>query len=314
MKIKKPKFWDLKKTSVISRLLLPFTLPILINNFLLKFKSNFKNSNIKTICVGNIYLGGTGKTPSTIKIYEILKELNLKVVTAKKFYTSQLDENIVLKNKTQFISLKSRKEIIKKAIKKGAEVIVFDDGLQDRNISYDLTFVCFETDTFIGNGCLIPSGPLREKLNSLIKYDGVFLKTDENSSNDQLNLIQKYNPKIEIFETHFEINNLDRFDLSKNYLIFSGIGNPISFKKILNKNKFNIVKEIIFPDHHNYTENELRNISKLAKNLNAKIVTTEKDFVKISKFEIQNIDFINIKLVFKNENKIKDFLKKKING
>ena len=310
--IKKPKFWDLKKPNLISYLLLPFTLPILINNFFLKFKSNFKNNNIKTICVGNIYLGGTGKTPSTIKIYEILKELNLEVVTAKKYYTSQLDENILLKNKTQLISLKNRKEIIKKAIEKGTEVIVFDDGLQERNICYDLTFVCFETDTFIGNGHVIPSGPLREKLNSLIKYDGIFLKTDKNISNDQLNLIRKYNPKIEIFETYFEINNLDKFDLSKNYLIFSGIGNPISFKKILNKNKFNIVKEIIFPDHHNYTENELLNIFNLAKNLNAKIVTTEKDFVKLSKFEIQNIDFIDIKLVFKNESKIKDFLKKKI--
>ncbi len=312
MRIKKPKFWDLKKPSLVSYLLLPFTLPIIINNFLIKYKSNKKYRNIKTICIGNIYLGGTGKTPSSIKIYEILKEFNLKVVTAKKYYPSLLDENIILQNKTNLISLKNREEIIKNAIKNKVDIVVFDDGLQDRKVSYDLSFVCFENNTFIGNGFLIPSGPLREKLDSLAKYDGVFLKTYEDTSQNKLDIIKKYNPNIQIFETYFEISNLNKFDPKENYLVFSGIGNPNDFKKILHRNKFNILEEIIFPDHHDYDIGDIKKILKRAEFLKAKVITTEKDFVKINKFNITNIDFIEIKLKFKNEEKIKNFLKQKI--
>ena len=73
MKLKKPKFWDEKKPNFLSYFLLPLTIPIVINNLLLKRKKNQSNQQIKTICVGNIYVGGTAKTPLTIKIYEIIK-------------------------------------------------------------------------------------------------------------------------------------------------------------------------------------------------------------------------------------------------
>ena len=79
MKVNKPKFWDLKKPNYISYLLLPFTLPIIINNFFLSIKKNIKYKDIKTICVGNIYVGGTAKTPLTIKLNQILHKLNFKL-------------------------------------------------------------------------------------------------------------------------------------------------------------------------------------------------------------------------------------------
>ena len=233
MKFRKPNFWDLKKPNFLSFLLLPFTIPIIINNFLLRFKSTQKYKELKTICIGNIYIGGTGKTPTTIKLYEILKKLNFKVSTAKKFYKSQVDENLILEKKTSFISGLSRKEIIKKAIKNKQNLIIFDDGLQDRSVFYDLKFVCFDAEKFIGNGLLIPSGPLRENLNSLNKYDCVFLKSNNKINNDNLDLIKKNNNKIKIFETYLKIENLKSFDLTKEYLIFSGIGNHESFKEIL---------------------------------------------------------------------------------
>lgn len=312
MKYKKPKFWDLKKPNFISLILLPFTIPIIINNFFLKFKSSKKNKKIKSICVGNIYLGGTGKTPTTIKLYDILKKLDLKVSTAKKFYKSQFDEKIILEKKTQLLTKKSRKLILEEAIENEQDLVIFDDGLQDLSLSYDIEFVCFDTDNFIGNGRLIPSGPLREKLSSLKKYDCVFLKSDNQILPDQIDLLKMHNPNIKIFETYLEIINLNEFELSKNYLILSGIGNSNSFRNILLKNNFNIVEEIIFPDHYNYKKKELDEIIEKAKNLNAKIITTEKDYVKIEKLNITNIKYIEVQLKIKNEEILVDFLKAKI--
>ena len=312
MKFKKPKFWDFKKPNLISYLLLPFTLVVLINNFFLRFKSKKKNKKIKSICVGNIYLGGTGKTPTTIAIYDILKKLKFEVSTAKKFYQNLYDENIILEKKTKFISSNNRNKILSKGIEQKQQIIIFDDGLQDKNISYDIEFVCFDADNFIGNGCLIPSGPLRENLNSLKKYDAVFIKNENKIVQDQLNLIRKYNQNIKIFETFFKIKNLNEFDLDNEYIIFSGVGNPNSFKKILINNKFKIIKEIIFADHYNYKRKEVENILAIAKERNCKIITTEKDFVKIDKFGFTDINFIDVDLKVKNEEKLVAFLKNKI--
>jgi len=311
MKFKKPKFWDLKKPNFISYLLLPFTLPIILNNFFLKIKPNKKNELIKTICVGNIYLGGTGKTPTVLKIYQILKDLKFKVSTAKKFYISQQDENIILQKKTDFLTAKKREEIIDKAVKNRNDLVIFDDGLQDRTIKYDLQFVCFESETFIGNGCLIPSGPLREKLSSLKKYDCAFIKNNNNKIDQQISLIKKYNSEIEIFETYFEINNLREFDRSKKFLIFSGIGNHLNFKRILEKNDFKILKEIVFPDHYHYSKIEIEKILSDAEENKTEIITTYKDFVKISNFGLDKIKFINVDLKIKDESNFINFLKKK---
>ena len=84
MKLIKPKFWDLKKPNILAYLLKPFTLILIINNFLLSLKKKNKYKGIKSICIGNIYVGGTGKTPSSIKIYKILQKLKYKTVIGKK--------------------------------------------------------------------------------------------------------------------------------------------------------------------------------------------------------------------------------------
>ena len=312
MRFKKPKFWDLKKPNYISLILLPFTMLIILNNFLLKFRSIKKNSKIKTICIGNIYLGGTGKTPTTIALFKIIQKLNLKVLTAKKFYKSQMDENIILDKKTKFITKKNRNMVLDEAVKTNHDVLIFDDGLQDRTLKYNLNLVCFDAENFIGNGCLIPSGPLREKLSSLKKYDCVFFKSDNEISENKLQLLKKYNSNIKIFETFYEISNLEKFDLTEKYLIFSGIGNSKSFHDILVKNKFNIVNELVFTDHYDYQKEDIDRIITRAKSLGAKILTTEKDYVKVEKLISEDIEFIEINLIIKKEKKFINFLKTKI--
>jgi tetraacyldisaccharide 4'-kinase len=312
MEFKKPKFWDLKKPNFFAYLLLPLTIFVRINNFSLNFSRKKQNQKIKSICVGNIYLGGTGKTPSTIKIYNLIKKFGTNVVVGKKFYKSQVDEAIILKKQTELILGKSRKEIIQKGEKNHNDVVIFDDGLQDRNILYDLKIVCFDAVKYVGNNFLIPAGPLREKINSLKKYDCIFLKDGNINKKKIIYPIKKINKKIKIFYTYFKIKNLEKFRKTSRYLVFSGIGNPDGFKQNLLKNKFNIVKEIIFPDHFNYSKRDIQKIKDQAKKLKAKIITTEKDFVKISKVDQKNINFLKVELMIKNEKDFIKFLKLKI--
>ena len=309
MKLKKPKFWDGKKPSFLSYLLLPLTFPIIISNFFLKRKKNQPNQKIKKICIGNIYVGGTAKTPLTIKIYEILKNLKYKTATLKKYYKDQIDEQQILKSKTTLYCAKNRKLALNEAIKDNMDIVIFDDGLQDGSISYDLRFVCFNNIKWIGNGFLIPAGPLREKIESISKYDAVFLNGNERDNSNIKSFINKYNKSIPIFESAYKPTNIGQFDTSAKYVIFSGIGNPESFKETLINNRLKIVKEIIFPDHYQYTANDINNITIQANRLNAQILTTEKDYTKINSNKNNDIKFLKIDLTIKNEQNLIDYLK-----
>ena len=105
---------------------------------------------------------------------------------------------------------------------------------------------------------------------------------------------------------------MSQFNLNEKYIIFSGIGNPESFKEILLLNKFNIIKEITFPDHYKYTQNDIEKIKSDAINLNAKILTTEKDFIKINLNKNKDIEFLKIDLDIKDEKRLFNYLKKYI--
>ena len=241
--------------------------------------------------------------------------MKINTVTAKKFYNNQIDEQKLLEDNSNFISLSNRKKIVKKAIEMKFDMIIFDDGLQEKWIDYDIKFACFDSEKWIGNGHLIPSGPLREKINTIKNYHAIFLKTvNEDSNLDYIfNRIRSINPNIEIFETNIEIKNINKFNIDKNYVIFSGIGNPDSFKKLLLKNKFKIIEEITFPDHYNYQDKDILEIIDKANSKNAEIITTEKDFKRIPQNFKEKISFLEINMKIKDENKLVQFLKTKIN-
>jgi tetraacyldisaccharide 4'-kinase len=310
MKLKKPYFWDLKKPNFLSYLLIPFSFPIIIRNFLFQFLKKKRSSNIKTVCVGNIYLGGTGKTPLTIKISQILKQEGVKVATIKKNYSNQKDEQLLLKQKTSLITADSRKDAIKQGINEKYDILVFDDGLQETKIDFDIKLVCFKSKIWIGNGQLIPAGPMREKISSLKRFDAVFLNGKLDNFDKIEKQIKKINLDIKIFKTFYKILNIETYNLDSKYLIFSGIGDPFSFKDILVENKFKVVREMIFPDHYDYNLDDLEKIQNIAKNENLKIITTEKDFMKIPEEFKKEINFLSIDLVIQDERKLIELLTK----
>jgi len=306
MNFKKPKFWDYKKPNFISYLLTPFSfLLILLNSLKSLISSSTKYSKIKTICVGNIYLGGTGKTSLTLKINDILKDKKIKSCFIKKDYKDQIDEQKILENSGKLIKATKRKIAIEQAINEGYEIAIFDDGLQDLSINYDLCFVCFNNINWIGNGLSIPSGPLRENLSNLKKYKHVFLNGNlENLENIKKEIL-KINSEINIYVGKYIPKNINEFNIKDKYLAFSGIGNHKTFVSMLKSYNFNIIKEIEFPDHFKYSKKDIEKIILESKNFGCKIITTEKDFLRLQPISYNEINFIKSELEIQNE---QDFL------
>ena len=302
MNLKKPKFWDYKHRNLLAYLLYPVSILIKIIS---QFKFHQKNEvlKIKTICVGNIYVGGTGKTSLCIKINKILNQKNIKSCFVKKYYKNQIDEQEILKkNGTLFLS-KKRLDAVKLAEKENYEFAIFDDGLQDNSINYDASFVCFNNLNWIGNGMTIPSGPLRENLENLKKYQHLFLNGNLENLENLKQRILEINPEINIHIGKYEPINLEKFDNKDKYIIFSGIGNHQTFSSMIKKNGLIVIKEYEFPDHYSYTKKDIDQILNYARNQNCKIITTEKDYLRFNKIDLDKIKFIKSELNFINEDK-----------
>lgn len=240
----KPKFWDKTEISLLSLFLYPIALVIKLLTFLKLFLTKKNQCSIPIICVGNIYLGGTGKTPLSIEIYSILKNLNMNPAFIRKKYQSFQDEIELEKQTGPIYQNKKRIEAIKEAIQNNIDVAILDDGFQDFSINKDLSVVCFNEKQWIGNGLTIPSGPLREDLSSLKRTNLVFINGEKNA--DIESKIYNKNKGIKIYYTKYKPTNINEFK-NKNVLAFAGIGNPTNFFDLLKKNNINIIEEKNFP-------------------------------------------------------------------
>ena len=302
MKLKKPKFWDYKKPNLYSYLLLPFSIILkLISK--LKSKPKLTNPKIKTICVGNIYIGGTGKTSLALKIKEILEQKNIKACFIKKDHSDQVDEQRLLGKNGQLFTSKKRIAALKEAISQGYKIAIFDDGLQDASIKYDLEIVCFNNLNWIGNGLTLPSGPLRESIENLKFYDNVFLNGNEEDLTNIKNQIEKINTKININQGKYIPLNIASFNKEENYLVFSGIGNHETFVHMLKNNNLKIVDDLEYPDHYQYSKKDFYEIVMKAKKYDAKIITTEKDYLRLDSLDKTKVLFIKSTLKILDEKK-----------
>ena len=302
MNLKKPRFWENKKPNLLAYMLLPIAKII---QFLILLKNNQKRTKfkIKTICIGNIYLGGTGKTSLSIEIKNILKKKNIKSCFIKKFYENQKDEQNLLKNHGQLFLSNNRFNAIKSAEEEGFHVAILDDGLQDKSIEYDTKIVCFNNINWIGNGLTIPAGPLRENINSLKNYSQVFINGNLENLEYLKKKILNINPEININVGKYTPENLNEFDIKDKYIIFSGIGNHKTFMSMMKEYNFKILKDFEFPDHYQYKHEDIRKIERSAKKLGCKIVTTEKDFLRLKNMNFNNLKFIKSKLKILEEDK-----------
>jgi len=303
MKINRPLFWN--NINLISILLYPLSLITFFVN-IIKKTSHKKKLKIKTICVGNLYIGGTGKTPLSIKINNILKK-KYKTVFIKKKYYNQIDEQKILKHNGNLICKNNRSSALKIATKQKYHVAILDDGLQEKTFNYDISIACFNSSDGLGNNFLIPAGPLREVVSEIKNYNAVFLN-GEKSNRKLFKYLKKINSNIKIFEAKYIPTNLRTFNRNSNFLFFCGLGNPAEFERTLKKYKFKIKKKFIYPDHYNFSDSDIFDIKILAKKKNLKIITTEKDYLRLNKKNRKNIKFLKTDLNIKNVKNFSKFL------
>ena len=297
------------KISFFSFLLFPVSLLIKLLSLLKRFLTKTNQSSIPIICVGNIYLGGTGKTPLCIEIFSILKNLNMNPVFVRKKYDSFQDEADLQKQVGPVYQNNKRIEAVKEALQNKANVAILDDGFQDFSINKNLSIVCFNKKQWVGNGLTIPSGPLREGLSALKRANCVVINGEKNI--DIENKIFSKNKEIKIFYAKYRAQNINECK-NKKVIAFAGIGNPENFFNLLKDNKIDIVEEIKFPDHHKYSEETLENLINKAKENNTILLTTEKDYFRIDENYKQNINFLKIEVEIENRNQFIDEIKKVI--
>ena len=305
MKFKKPKFWDNQKISFWSILLFPLSAIYLIINFIIKIIKTQKKFPIPVICVGNIYLGGTGKTPLVRKIFNISKSLGKNPAFVKKNYNYLFDEINMLKMTGKVYTHKKREQSIFSAFADKHNVVILDDGFQDFSIKPNFSILCFNSIQSVGNSFVIPSGPLREPLRSISRADCIVINGEKN-----LELENKLNKnsnkkKLPIFYSKYVIKNIEKLK-NKEIVAFAGIGNPSNFFNLLKENKLNVKKTYSFADHHDYSQ---KDFDKIENNTSAIIVTTEKDYYRIRDNQKQNIYCVKVELEIENEDRLKDLIK-----
>ena len=328
--INTPEFWY--KKDLISKfktlLLLPFSIIWILLSLIKKNFAKRYKSHLQVICIGNLSIGGTGKTPFSIQTYKILEILGYKPVFLTKGYKGltkgpvlvnkshnhkDIGDEALLLSKVGTTIVSSNRCIGAKYIenlKKNYDIIIMDDGLQNYQLKQDIKLLLIDKKLLFGNGYCVPAGPLRQTITQgLKKIDAIIFTGDGDIKDINLNFINN----IQNFDTKLEIKNNFKTK-QNNFLAFCALGNPIKFFNTLKKNNFNIVLTKSFPDHYEYKNKDINTLREEADNRNLKLITTEKDYVKIDDKE-NEISVLPIEINFSKAdgNKFKSFLKEKIN-
>lgn len=306
MRIYKPFFWN-KPKNFITLILLPISFLLQIFVLLKKKFYKAKKFNIPILCVGNIYIGGTGKTPISLFLANELKLQGKKPVIIKKFYKNQKDEHLLIeKNGTPLIIEKDRSSSIRLA-EKEFNFAILDDGFQDYGIKKDLSILCFHNKQLIGNGYIFPAGPLRENLSAIKNAQIAIINGEKNEIFESK--LKKFNSNLKVFYSKYKLINPEKFQ-NKDILAFAGIGNPENFFDLLIENGLNVKKSIPYPDHYDFKRNEILEIIDQAKEKNYTILTTEKDLSRIQNFKFSEIYSCDVSLEIENKSHLMTLIKK----
>jgi len=321
-----PTFWA--KRGILSFLLLPFSWLYRLAGFFRSLVATPIRFPAKTICIGNATVGGTGKTQIVLWLIKHLQKKNISFLVITKGYNSNLrgaklvteadtasdvgDESVMLSKFSNVVAAKNIASALPIVKNLTPEIIIFDDGMQNPNFIKDINILVIDSHRGIGNGMIFPSGPLRESIDSAIEHCDIIITTGNDTYTD-ISLINSFKESGKQF-MHAQTTLVADLDKNKEYYAFAAIGNPQKFYDLLISNNITISKTQSFPDHHLYTSYDILHLIDNAKKKNLTLITTKKDYVKISDLANRpkcniNIDDIicastELKLKKKDEEKI----------
>ncbi len=265
------------------------------------------------ICIGNLTVGGAGKTPTTLSIAQYFKGQGKAVAIISRGYKGRLrgpvqvdpirhstrdvgDEPLLLAQLFPTWVSANRYKGAQAALQKGADIILLDDGLQNYKLRQDLKICVINTTQKFGNKEVIPLGPLRENLAKGLERVDAFVAIG-NSSPAQFTL----KTKKPLLRANIAINKEDWATLKDKKLVaFAGLAHPEKFFDTLRRENFDIQKTIPFPDHYLYTQEDLESLLKTAQKQEAHLVTTQKDWVRLPKDFQEKIFQLRIKLEYQD--------------
>ena len=309
--LKTPGFWY-KPVGLRATLLSPIAA---VYSLLASIRASFAKpykARVPVISIGNIVMGGAGKTPASMALAKLLQEKGYSPAIVTRGYKGSLkgpvrvslekhsfkevgDEALLLCQVAPTYMAKRRDKGVMMAEEAGADIIILDDGHQTTSVKKDACFVVVGGQQKFGNGKVFPAGPLRESLSKgLARADAIIYLGQDNFAHDE----------IPVF--HADIRPRPFPYAGKRIIAFCGLGFPLKFKESLLHMGCTIEKFIEFPDHHPYTEKDLEKIMRSAFEL--PIVTTAKDFIRVPHSYDHVLHVIEIELFFDNPQHVVEFL------
>jgi tetraacyldisaccharide 4'-kinase len=310
--MKTPRFWYPQRghseTSWPSDLLVPFSGVFKAGTCIRRAFAKAHRASVPVICIGNVVAGGAGKTPTAIALARILKEHGQKPVFATRGYggTGDVtyvdpeqhtsadvgDEALLLARSAPTWAGRDRIQTVRHAETHGT-LIIMDDGLQNPYVVSTVSLLVIDGDVGVGNGRIIPAGPLRETLSdALDRVAGLIIVGER----DRQNLAAQ--ACIPVFRARLKPDLPAGFATTGKAIAFAGIGRPEKFYATARAVGLNLVATIDFPDHHAFTEADIAALRLKAKETGARLLTTEKDAVRLPAAFRAEVETLPVKLVF----------------
>ena len=318
--LKAPKFWYNKNISIYGVLFSPLSILWVLGTVIKKGFTKVQKAEVPVIAVGSAIIGGSGKTPSVLFLCEELKKMGYsphiisrgygrtsnEIIKVKPnmSYTLVGDEALMMSNYFPTWVSKNKFQAFQKAKREGADILVLDDALQSYNIHKDLSIYVYDSIQSFGNRLLVPSGPLRETIKTALNKSQIFFLINTNICEDltQKHFKQLLNYKISI---NSEIRE-------KKLIAFAGLGFNKKFFEQLQKENLNLVKLKDFPDHHQYTVDDMFMLLDEANKKDAFLITTEKDHIRIPSEFKSSVGIIHGKIISENQIQLAYEIKKYI--
>ncbi|MEH6404506.1 MAG: tetraacyldisaccharide 4'-kinase [Sneathiella sp.] len=318
--MKAPKFWNESEKSIISALLIPISVLYRLADKIKRKRGLQKKLPIPVICIGNVVAGGAGKTPVALSIAEFLIAEGWKVHFLSRGYGGRYDgplqvvlgghaaddvgdEPLLLAAVAPTWVAKDRASGGMAAYEAGADVIIMDDGFQNSALQKDLSFLVIDGGYGVGNGRILPSGPLRESVSEAFhRADAVTIIGD----GADLQFLTEID--LPLFRAKIVPHALQNELVGEKVVAFAGIGRPEKFFNSLRDAGAEIVEAVEFPDHHKFSQDNIIKLVEKAALHGAALVTTRKDFVRLPEDARMMTTVFDIDLVYDKPKKLQKLL------